>query len=96
MLPVALQVDVLELKPRPNPGKGGRAYGWTGSAWWGYPWAVGFKTGQPREVITVLEVGAACCSAFPFSMPLLRSMGPKGRHWRAAAEQLPRHECLFR
>jgi hypothetical protein len=28
------QVDILDLKPRPNPGKGGKAYGWTGSAWW--------------------------------------------------------------
>ena len=29
-----VQIDVLDLKPRPNPGKGGKAYGWTGSPWW--------------------------------------------------------------
>lgn len=29
-----MQVDILDLKPRPNPGKGGTAFGWTGTPWW--------------------------------------------------------------
>eukprot|EP01025_Chloroclados_australasicus_P011358 TRINITY_DN1490_c2_g1_i2.p1 TRINITY_DN1490_c2_g1~~TRINITY_DN1490_c2_g1_i2.p1 ORF type:complete len:505 (+),score=55.33 TRINITY_DN1490_c2_g1_i2:117-1631(+) len=50
-----LQVDILELSPRPNPE--GKTYGSNAAAWWGFHQRIGFKTGRPsREVITIYEI----------------------------------------
>lgn len=55
-----LQVDVLDLTPRPNPGMDGRSFGWTSGASWGYhyqPNGPHYLEGeQDREIITVWEM----------------------------------------
>lgn len=50
-----LQIDILDLKPRPNPSTG-KTYGSNAAAWWGYQFRAGFLDGDPREVITIYEV----------------------------------------
>jgi len=50
-----LQVEVLDLKPRPNPGQGNRTYGSNTAGSWGYHYKH-FLTNDTREVVTIYEV----------------------------------------
>lgn len=50
-----LQVDIMSLEPRINPGTG-KTYGSNAAAWWGYQFRAGFLDGDKREVVTIYEV----------------------------------------
>lgn len=51
-----LQVDILDLAPRPNPGNDNRTYGSNAAANWGYQFRAGFLDGTEREVVTIYEI----------------------------------------
>lgn len=50
-----LQIDILDLKPRPNPATG-KTYGVNAAAWWGYQFRAGFLDGDKREIVTIYEI----------------------------------------
>ncbi|GAX80784.1 hypothetical protein CEUSTIGMA_g8220.t1 [Chlamydomonas eustigma] len=50
-----LQVDILDLQPRVNPGNG-KTYGVNGAARWGYQFRAGFLNNITREISTIYEI----------------------------------------
>ncbi len=53
---IGLQVDILDLEPRPNPGNDNRTYGSNAAASWGYQFRAGFLDGLKREIVTIYEL----------------------------------------
>ena len=51
-----MQVDILDLTPRPNPSNNNRTYGSNAAASWGYQFRSGFLDGVKREVVTIYEI----------------------------------------
>ncbi|KAL0052691.1 hypothetical protein WJX82_006304 [Trebouxia sp. C0006] len=51
-----IQVDILDLEPRPNPGNDNRTYGSNAAASWGYHFRAGFLDGMKREIVTIYEL----------------------------------------
>jgi hypothetical protein len=51
----AVQIEVLDLAPRVNPGNG-KTYGVNGAARWGYQFRAGFLNNITREISTIYEI----------------------------------------
>ena len=53
-----VQVDVLDIQPRPNPGKGNRTWGATWSSAIGWHNSAGFLADRgAHQAVTIMEVG---------------------------------------
>ena len=51
-----LEVRILDIAPRRNPARGGRVFGSSVSAWWGYHYDDLLDEAPPREIVTIYDI----------------------------------------